>query len=183
MEPGEEVLEEALKTAKKPTTKSPKKTEASKVPPKKSPPKKIKKPSTHIVAVEEEEEEEEAPKHVRKQKQSTKTNAQIRTLQNSAKQLTLAKAPTERLVRILVARHGGPEFRLTKDAVLAACYAGEAYTLKVWMKVNELAKHAGRSTIMCKDFDRSYRLCTDILQPAAADILSQQDKKPVVESE
>ena len=78
---------------------------------------------------------------------------------------TLKRTPIQRILRHIIAlRSADVKFRITREALAAACYLGEARLLHVIDKVDKLSQHAGRKTIKHADFVMLGKLHPDSIQ-------------------
>ena len=83
---------------------------------------------------------------------------QIRKYQSST-ELLIQKLPFQRLVKEVVYKSFTREYRFQSTAVLALQEAAEDFLVNMFEKVNHIAIHANRQTIMSKDVYLWDRLC------------------------
>ncbi len=82
----------------------------------------------------------------------TVAKREIRKLQRlDAPELLSPKAPAERFIRLISSKIG--DYRFTPQAIYALRLAMEQETVLLAMSANRMASHAGRITIMPKDFN------------------------------
>ena len=83
---------------------------------------------------------------------------QIRKYQKST-ELLIRKLPFQRLVKEVVCQMFNMQYRFQSTALLALQEASEQFLVNMFEKVNHIAIHANRQTIMSKDVYLWDRLC------------------------
>ena len=83
---------------------------------------------------------------------------QIRKYQRSTN-LLIRKLPFQRLVKEVVVQMFEQQYRFQSTALLALQEASEQFLVNMFEKVNHIAIHANRQTIMSKDVYLWDRLC------------------------
>ena len=83
---------------------------------------------------------------------------QIRKYQSST-ELLIRKVPFQRLVKEVVCQVFNMQYRFQSTALLALQEASEQFLVNMFEKVNHIAVHANRQTIMSKDVYLWDRLC------------------------
>ena len=94
----------------------------------------------------------------RKFRPGTVALMQIRRYQRST-ELLIRKLPFQRLVKEVVLQMFQQQYRFQSTALLALQEASEQFLVNMFEKVNHIAIHANRQTIMSKDVYLWDRLC------------------------
>ena len=94
----------------------------------------------------------------RRFKPGTVALRQIRKYQSST-ELLIRKLPFQRLVKEVVCQVFNMQYRFQSTALLALQEASEQFLVDMFEKVNHIAIHANRQTIMSKDVYLWDRLC------------------------